>query len=953
MASGISGAKESSKNKWGENIKVYARKIHVRPEKNFINNTLVSKNRLNDKNDEKTSDKTAVKSNGVDKNNVDNGTLTGKNVEKNCENGVGEVTHNKNSVKEVSDITRNNLERNGENVVEEALCNENIIVETNGGDKNQVTHNKNSVKEVSDITGNNLERNGENVVEEALCNENIVVETNGGDKNHVINDTLIESDVEMNREKVIKEVLDNEICVKEVPTVTGNDLEKTCENVLEEVPSNENIIEEMVETTNNEYIVKEVSTMTNDVEKSSEKIIEEVPSNGNIAMEVLDAVDSDKKTLCNGNDLKDVTNTQQVSKIENNIEAPKGMTNVNGTLHNEYNVIESPHIEKNVVDAPNDHIEMSEEVLRKSSSPKFVEEANLLQLHHNPSNVETSLPNGHDHNGVLVNGAIREERPAAKSKEEVRYLKRKLEDELNQIRKMARKLQVKETQLSSVGFDRGMSREKAPVNGGLENDVNSMTGIEKSSYVGYDAPRSFIQLSSSVTNDGYHGLGENVHEKEKRTPKANQFYQNSEFLLGKEKIPSAESNKKAKSSGRGRKHGNRDIDSRSGFDKKFRKKCNDLLQRLRNHKHGWVFNVPVDVNKFGIHDYFDIIKNPMDLGTVKTRLTTNWYKTPRAFAEDVRLTFHNAMTYNPAGQDVHIMAKELLRILEEKWSSIEADYDRKSRYETFRDAGPIHMPLPPPPLLHLPPSFQELKNSEMSQSMPVQPEAIPKFTPSVGRTPAPKKPKARDPDKRDMTFDEKQKLSTNLQCLPSEKLDDIVQIIKRRDSAFSQHDDEIEVDIDKVDAETLWELDRFVVNYKKRLSKHKRKAEIAMQARAAAAEAARETVPPAPANVEAPKEDRTGIVPDEGNVGASRHVQQERHGENAGDSSNTSSSSDSGSSSSDSDSDSSSDSEQLEAKQLIDSASLTDQSYDLAIPAQRDDIQFDGVSYSLSFELFL
>jgi hypothetical protein len=34
-----------------------------------------------------------------------------------------------------------------------------------------------------------------------------------------------------------------------------------------------------------------------------------------------------------------------------------------------------------------------------------------------------------------------------------------------------------------------------------------------------------------------------------------------------------------------------------------------------------------------------------------------------------------------------------------------------------------------------------------------------------------------------------------------------------------------------MDAETLWELDRFVANYKKNLSKQKRKAERAMLAR--------------------------------------------------------------------------------------------------------------------------
>jgi bromodomain-containing factor 1 len=77
-----------------------------------------------------------------------------------------------------------------------------------------------------------------------------------------------------------------------------------------------------------------------------------------------------------------------------------------------------------------------------------------------------------------------------------------------------------------------------------------------------------------------------------------------------------------------------------------------------------------------------------------------------------------------------------------------------------------------------------------------------------------------------MTFWEKQRLSNNLQDLPPEKLDNVVQIIKKRNLSLSQHDDEIEVDIDSFDVETLWELDRFVTNYKKSITKNKRKAEL-------------------------------------------------------------------------------------------------------------------------------
>ncbi|KAG8501647.1 hypothetical protein CXB51_004660 [Gossypium anomalum] len=371
------------------------------------------------------------------------------------------------------------------------------------------------------------------------------------------------------------------------------------------------------------------------------------------------------------------------------------------------------------------------------------------------------------------------------------------------------------------------------------------------------------------------GANENL-EKEKRTPKANQFYHNSEFLLAKDKFPPAESNKKLKLNGK----------------------------KQVEHKHGWVFNSPVDVKGLGLHDYYSVIKHPMDLGTVKTRLSKNWYKSPREFAEDVRLTFQNAMTYNPKGQDVHVMAEQLSKIFEGKWASIEADYIRDMRLAVEYEVS-LRMPTPRKAHSMLPPPLHTRRILDRSELMtrPVDPRPKLIATTSLGRTPAPKKPKAKDPYKRDMTYEEKQKLSTNLQSLPSEKLDNIVQIIKKRNSAVLQHDEEIEVDIDSVDTETLWELDRFVTNYKKSLSKNKRKAELSIQARAEAAQTVPEKLQTmAPVLVEVPKQNTTN----EQNISRSL-VEEEKQGDAANrSSSSSSSSSDSGSSSSDSDSESSS-----------------------------------------------
>jgi hypothetical protein len=99
-----------------------------------------------------------------------------------------------------------------------------------------------------------------------------------------------------------------------------------------------------------------------------------------------------------------------------------------------------------------------------------------------------------------------------------------------------------------------------------------------------------------------------------------------------------------------------------------------------------------------------------------------------------------------------------------------------------------------------------------------------------GRASVSKKPK-KDTDKSKMTYEEKQKLSISLQSLPSEKLESVVQIIRKRNPGLFQQEDEIEVDIDSFDNETLWELHSYVTNYRKSISKNDREAKVALQDR--------------------------------------------------------------------------------------------------------------------------
>nr|CAD7396195.1 unnamed protein product [Timema poppensis] len=103
------------------------------------------------------------------------------------------------------------------------------------------------------------------------------------------------------------------------------------------------------------------------------------------------------------------------------------------------------------------------------------------------------------------------------------------------------------------------------------------------------------------------------------------------------------------------------------------KACNEILKELFSKKHSgyaWPFYKPVDAELLGLHDYHDIIKKPMDLGTVKQKMDTREYKSAGEFAADVRLIFTNCYKYNPPDHDVVAMARKLQDVFEMRYAKI-------------------------------------------------------------------------------------------------------------------------------------------------------------------------------------------------------------------------------------------------------------------------------------------
>jgi hypothetical protein len=84
-----------------------------------------------------------------------------------------------------------------------------------------------------------------------------------------------------------------------------------------------------------------------------------------------------------------------------------------------------------------------------------------------------------------------------------------------------------------------------------------------------------------------------------------------------------------------------------------------VLNQCCKLKGAYYFLEPVDPVKFSILDYFDIITQPMDLGTVRKRLTHNFYSEASEFVRDMNLIWNNSYRYNGEHHVVSKCGKEL------------------------------------------------------------------------------------------------------------------------------------------------------------------------------------------------------------------------------------------------------------------------------------------------------
>lgn len=97
------------------------------------------------------------------------------------------------------------------------------------------------------------------------------------------------------------------------------------------------------------------------------------------------------------------------------------------------------------------------------------------------------------------------------------------------------------------------------------------------------------------------------------------------------------------------------------------------------------FSTRVNAKDMGLADYHDIIKRPMDLGTIRRRLEGKRYRSLKGFSDDVRQVWYNAILYNPPGSEVALVAEEFALYFDEMMHQVFAEAQREHSEIIQRD----------------------------------------------------------------------------------------------------------------------------------------------------------------------------------------------------------------------------------------------------------------------------
>ncbi|KAJ9612802.1 uncharacterized protein PV06_08437 [Exophiala oligosperma] len=277
--------------------------------------------------------------------------------------------------------------------------------------------------------------------------------------------------------------------------------------------------------------------------------------------------------------------------------------------------------------------------------------------------------------------------------------------------------------------------------------------------------------------------------------------------------------------------------------------CDEVLKEISNPKN-WsanqYFTHPVDPVALNIPTYFQIIKKPMDLSLVRTKLTNNAYEKAKDFEEDVRLIFKNCYKFNPEGDLVNSAGHQLEDLFNKKWATKdewiaareppsapesdgeedeEEEEDSEDDADDSEDDRAEKIKLLQKQIEEMSKQMGELtqKKVKKSKSPPTKKsksKSGKKEKPAAHKEGKEKKEKKKSGTKakanadRYVTFAEKQYISNGIGMLPEKQMSEALKIIQNSVPSLANTDqNEIELDIEEVPNHALLKLLNFVKRY--------------------------------------------------------------------------------------------------------------------------------------------
>lgn len=171
---------------------------------------------------------------------------------------------------------------------------------------------------------------------------------------------------------------------------------------------------------------------------------------------------------------------------------------------------------------------------------------------------------------------------------------------------------------------------------------------------------------------------------------------------------------------------------------------NVVVKTLWKHQFAWPFYQPVDAIKLNLPDYHKIIKNPMDMGTIKKRLENNYYWSASECMQDFNTMFTNCYIYNKPTDDIVLMAQALEKIFLQKVAQMPQEEvellppapkgkGRKpaagAQNAGAQQMGAVSSVSPAPPFQNIPPT--------VSQTPVIAATPVPTITANVTSVPVP------------------------------------------------------------------------------------------------------------------------------------------------------------------------------------------------------------------------